>query len=81
MDDEENDEVGRAEREEDVKIVQRACAELMKRFDSVQITITKDHAEPGTISYSFGLGNYYARRDSVREWLIGEDEKSRISAT
>lgn len=42
---------------------------LATRADSVVIVITRHHKDGRTESFASGIGNHYARLESVREYL------------
>lgn len=69
------------ERNIDLDIVKRHCADLGEHFDSVQIFATrlKDEGDKGTVHVQYGSGNWFARYGHIRHWLITEDEDARIS--
>lgn len=61
------------------KIVQKALAQLMEHFDTVQIFATRwDPQDCTTGSINRGNGNFYARIGQVREWVEREDEAARV---
>lgn len=63
------------------KIVQEAASTLGEHFDSVQIFVTRHEAsDGGTIRAIEGRGNWFARYGQVREWVIREEETSRVHA-
>lgn len=48
-----------------------ACVRLMEMFDSVQIVASrKNEEDQSTDAHFFGLGNWYARYGSVKEWIL-----------
>ena len=66
----------------DLKWLNRLADVIDERFDSVLILVTKrDITKTGsTAHFSIGRGNYYARMGQVREYLVKEDEISRVEA-
>jgi len=46
-------------------------------FDTVQIIATVLNSDGTTNRHTGGVGNWYARYGSMREWLIKEEEASR----
>lgn len=64
----------------DVAIVKRHVAELGEHFDSVQIFVTRFEAgvEQHTVSVQLGSGNWFARMGHIRDWLVKEDEATRL---
>lgn len=67
---------------EEEKLVKKAADELGEMFDSVQIFVSRHESgeHNGTIRINKGTGNWFTRYGQVREWLIREDETSRIGA-
>jgi len=65
---------------EEVKnLVKRAADQISDHVDSVIIVITK-HNPDGCARTKCSVswrGNYYAARDSVREWLTEQDQADR----
>lgn len=66
--------------DEDLERVKKATEGLMEHFDSVMIFCTRHEAGEldGTINVRYGSGNWFARFGQVREWLLKEEEASRI---
>ncbi len=66
----------------DVVRVRKAVSELGEHFDSVQIFCTRHESgeHEGTLKFTLGEGNWFARYGQVREWLIVQDEGSRENA-
>lgn len=57
-------------RSHDEKIVNAAVADLLRHFDTVQIFVTRQEpGNAGTVGFSDGLGNWYARMGQVRQWV------------
>lgn len=67
------------QKEADLERVRRATRELLEFFDAVQIFASRSDGEKGTVHVSFGLGNWFARRGQVGEWILKEDQSSRLS--
>lgn len=66
--------------DEDQAVLDRHVAQLREHFDAVQIVAVKHiNDSEGTISYSNGAGNWYARTGLMREWLLKIDERERES--
>lgn len=58
--------------------VVKACEALIEHYDSVQILVTRHEPnEGGTRNTSYGLGNYFARKAHMEEWIVKEDEETR----
>ena len=54
----------------DMGVVRAACAELMKRFDTVQIFCTRyKPGENDTVDCTSGIGNWSARYGQVSQWM------------
>lgn len=69
------------QRQLDLKWVHEKAEELGAKFDSVQIFVSRqDPTTDTTISVNAGTGNWHARRGQVREWLLKQDEFSRLAA-
>lgn len=69
------------ERDQHIKRIDDHCHQLMERYDSVQVFVTK-HTEienGGTIHFNRGCGNWMARYGQIQEWMIYEDERIRIN--
>lgn len=79
-DDEKRQEQAEAEDERIELLVQRAAVKLAEHCDSVRIIVTTNRGDGLYGAYSYGHGNFYAQRDSVREWLIRQDQSSRNEA-
>lgn len=63
----------------DVAMVRGHVNALSEHFDSVQIFCTRyENDKDGTISVQLGAGNYHARNGHIRDWLIKEEEATRI---
>lgn len=67
-------------RDEDTERVDVALNSLSEHFDSVQIFVTRHEPaeEDGTIHTAKGVGNWFCRYGQVKEWLIAQDERTRI---
>lgn len=63
----------------DMKMVQDAAQSLGEHFDSVQIFASRHEAEVegGTVSVHYGLGNWYARKGHVSDWILVQEERTR----
>jgi hypothetical protein len=68
--------------EETTKLLESHLQQLGEHFDSVQIfaTVHEPEAEGGTVHICMGNGSWYARYGQVQEWLIRQDEMTRIKA-
>jgi hypothetical protein len=66
-------------KDEDLKRVQAALNTLGEHFDTVQILATRHEPgqEDGTVHVELGVGNWFARRGQVADWLVRVDEESR----
>ncbi len=68
-----------AREDRDQKLAKAHCGQLCEHFDTVQIICTRFESDKdGTIMASVGIGNYYARRGSVIEWLDSTKENRTI---
>jgi len=61
----------------------KVCQDLGEHYDTVQVFVTRhtpgDDEESGTINAHTGRGNWLARLGQVKDWVIKQDEKTRIS--
>ncbi len=63
------------------EMVKRRCHELSEHFDTVRIFVTRHRGEDATTEgYSSGVGNFYAQRGQISEWLVKQDEFERLDA-
>lgn len=64
--------------EEDNALLDSHAAQLSEHFESVQIIATR--RRPGGITRlaARGGGNFYASLGAVREWLVMQEERTRI---
>lgn len=70
-----------AENKQIEEIVERHAAQLGEHFDSVRIFVTRHRGEDAnTVSYEYGLGNFYAQLGQVSEWLAMQDQFQRNHA-
>lgn len=66
---------------EEIKAVEKAVETLGEHFDAVQIFVNRhESSKGGTVRFNDGRGNWFARYGQVREWLIREEETSRVHA-
>lgn len=65
---------------DDRKFIDAKVAEMMERFDSVMVFATKhEGGDDGlTRGYNRGRGNFFTRYGQIREWLIYEEEATRV---
>ena len=57
-------------RDDDMKIIEEHCSQLLERFDTVQIFCTR--YKPGdniTVDCATGIGNWSARYGQVVQWV------------
>jgi len=61
--------------------LEKALSELGEHYDSAQIFATRHEAGTlgGTVRAALGCGNWYARYGQVQEWIVRQDEQTRIS--
>ncbi len=62
----------------DLKLLERAVAQLGEHFDTVRIIATK-YEDGKSWSCSYGNGNWYGQLGSVREWMTLRDEELRLA--
>lgn len=71
-----------SESDQDMKRIEASAHSLGEHFDTVQIFCTRHESESeesgGTINCNYGLGNWFARYGHVRDWLIRQDERSKM---
>lgn len=65
--------------DEDLDRIMQAARDLSEFFDSVQIFATRSDSDKGTVFWDYGLGNWFARRGQVGEWILKEDQAARLS--
>jgi hypothetical protein len=65
----------------DITAVDRCIEILGEHFDSVQIFATRHESTTldGTLSITKGTGNYFARYGQIREWILEQDEATRMA--
>lgn len=61
-------------------LIQKTAQSLGEHFDSVQIFATKHEpgVDDGTTHFYSGVGNYFARVGHVKDWIIKQNEGTRI---
>lgn len=64
----------------EIEMVQKHVTELGEFWDNVSIFVSKheEGTDRGTVTVNLGSGNYYARIGHVKDWIIKEDEETRI---
>lgn len=64
----------------DVQRVREAAQALGEHFDSVQIFATRcEQGElDGTVNVHIGVGNWFTRYGQVQDWLVKQDEMTRV---
>jgi hypothetical protein len=68
------------EQERLAKLVEATAIKLGEHFDSVRIVVTMNAGDGVYSMLSRGTGNFFAQRDSVREWLMMRDQESKNEA-
>jgi hypothetical protein len=64
----------------DVDLIDRHVNQLAEHFDTVQIFVTRSEGDRDqTRCINRGAGNYCARAGQIAEWLVYENEKTRIA--
>jgi hypothetical protein len=62
----------------EIELLKLAAQNLGEHFEAVHIFASRDEPEEGgTVRYSYGLGNWFARYGQVREWILREEENAR----
>lgn len=65
--------------ERHLKIIESHIAQLSEHFETVQIFVTKVLSETDeTLSYGVGAGNWYARYGQTVDWLVTQDERTKL---
>lgn len=64
----------------DKQRINAALDQLGEHYDAVQIFCSRHESgeEGGSIHFSFGCGNWFARYGQIRNWLVAEEEGTRI---
>lgn len=64
----------------DFALVKKLASELGEHFDTVQVFCTRHEpgSDDGTVTVAFGTGNWFGRYGQVREWVVKQDEFTRI---
>lgn len=65
------------------ELVKKAATEIISVADSVEIIVGKHRPsnvaeDDNTLSFSYGLGDWYSRYGRVREWLLKADERIKV---
>ncbi len=68
---------GEEQKERDHKVLDSVLAGLSEHFDNVQIIATRSDGTD-TLVIDRGTGNWYARYGAVREWIIIQEERTKI---
>lgn len=65
--------------ERDLDMLKEACSKLGEHFDTVLILTTRHDptVEGGTVSATWGTGNWFARYGQCREYLLKCEERTR----
>ncbi len=74
---------GQSDRDREIELLKKHCAQLGEHFESVQIFVTKttDVEDGGTVRVNYGSGNWFARLGQVYHWLENNkrDEKNEFA--
>jgi hypothetical protein len=64
----------------ELEAIKKHASELGEYYDAVSIFVSQheEGEERGTVHLNSGCGNYFARVGHVRDWLIKEEEATRI---
>lgn len=72
----------------DWKRLEEAVDALQEHFEAVHVFATRHETETeasdgesGALAFCLGRGNYYARYGLIREWMLRQDERSRMKET
>ncbi len=66
--------------EEEMDLLKQHANQLAEHFDTVQIFVTRHAAGEldGTVNANWGAGNWCARYGQIRNWMIKQDERTRM---
>jgi hypothetical protein len=80
-DENEDGDLESAQQAREEKMVGEVLDKLSEHFDSVRIFVTsRCEKEPTNWNcYSEGRGNYYAQRGQIEDWIVREQERTRIN--
>lgn len=68
-------------KDQDVLRVRAAIDSIIEHFDAVQVFATRsDGTTDGTIVVALGQGNWCTRYGMIQDWIIKEDEQTRMRA-
>lgn len=69
-----------SEESKELEMVRQHVEKLGEFFESVSIFATyhEEGGQRGTIHINMGCGNYFARIGHVKDWIIKEDEATRL---
>lgn len=64
----------------DIERIKKAAEVLSEHFDTVQIFATRHESgqHDGSLRWQFGIGSWFARYGQVREFIVREEELSRL---
>jgi len=65
----------------ELAMVRKHCNELGEHFEAVSIFCSRHDqgGEHGTVHINLGVGNYFARIGHIKDYIIKEDEGTRIN--
>jgi hypothetical protein len=65
----------------DVAMLTKHVNDLSEFFDSVHIFCSRHESnDTGTINANRGAGNWFARYGQIKEWILKQEEASRVNA-
>lgn len=69
-----------AQKDAHLQMIKNACEKLGEHFDTVHIFSTRHEPaeENGTLSFSWGIGNWFARKGHIEHWVAEEEESTKI---
>ena len=71
--------MGDSDNQKASQYLEAITAKLAEHFDSVRIVATRQTGNgQNTAVFTTGSGNYFAQLGSVKEWVVKQDELSRI---
>jgi hypothetical protein len=65
--------------ERELEIVKKHAIQLLEHFENVQIFVSKYDSEEGTVSVTYGEGNWFSRLGQVKEFVTKSNERLRKS--
>lgn len=65
----------------DLDRIKEHVTQLAEHFDTVHIFVTRhEEGDIGTTNASWCHGSYFTRRGQIEDWVIKQDERTRLEA-